>query len=443
LETKLEAPAIKNRGRYLVIFMIALVGGFITKLPYLSGTFYTAIETGMGLTREQIGLLGTMYGLVNFILYIPGGVLADRFSYKKLVIIGGLSTAALGFLYATLPQYAIVLLIFGAFAITTVFIFWAAMIKAVNNQGGKDEQGRMFGTLEGMRYFVGVVATLVSAQVFAKFVGEDYSNMAGGLQAVIVYYSILLVVSSGLVALFLKEPGKPVRQEGEAPAKVSFSELFTALKYPKLWMCGLLVFCNYFSLMSNYSNPYFQDGFGLDPVTAANLTTYLGILVVIVSAFIGGIIADKIGSRVKFYSIMFVGMSVFSAVLPFIPRENAYAWVFFAALAAYCLFGYAIRALYFATLDDINMPKNLAGSASSVISLVGYLPEIFTGVIIGGIMDQDLMRGYNVSFAMMFVPSVLGIVLSILLLRMIKKDAARAAAPAEYGDAVYYDTENR
>ncbi|GHT81875.1 hypothetical protein FACS1894130_13520 [Spirochaetia bacterium] len=162
----------KKVQRYVTIFFIAFVGGFITKLPYIMGSYYTALELATGATRMQLGMLSTIYGIVNFIVYLPGGYLADRVSAKKLVVIGALGTAVFGLWYAALPGFIWLLVIHMGFAVTSVFIFWAAMVKAVNNLGTDAEQGKMFGFLEGSRYLVGILAMYGSIAVFGQFTDE-------------------------------------------------------------------------------------------------------------------------------------------------------------------------------------------------------------------------------------------------------------------------------
>ncbi|MDR0656547.1 MAG: hypothetical protein LBG22_09570, partial [Treponema sp.] len=105
--------------RYLVILFIALAGGVITKLPYLFGAYYMPLIKATGITNAQLGLMSTAYGVVNFLCYLPGGILADRFSAKKLVVIATLGTAAIGFIYSALPGFVWLLVIQMGFAITT------------------------------------------------------------------------------------------------------------------------------------------------------------------------------------------------------------------------------------------------------------------------------------------------------------------------------------
>jgi MFS family permease len=420
--------------RYLVIFFIALAGGVITKLPYLAGGYYIPLIKATGITNTQLGLMAAAYGIVNFICYLPGGLLADRFSAKKLVVAACLSTAAIGFCYSFLPSFIWLLVIQMGFAITTVFVFWAAMIKAVNNLGTASEQGKMFGALEGTRYLIGIIVSYGSIAVFSAFAEE-----VAGFRGVIIYYSILLVIAGILVGLFLKEtktPGAAVeRGKTEEPAapggKMILKDFIAILKYPPIWMCGTLVFCAYAAgCFSNYINPYFVTGFGVSSKMAALLTTTAVSISAVAAAYLAGFLADKIGSRIKYIAANFVLMAVFSIVLLVIPVGPALLWVFWvpSVLLFFCY--YSIKALFFSTIDDVSIPKHLAGAASGVISLVGYAPEIFIYVLIGRVIDTntDSNLGYRISFIAMAAAAGIGILCSWVLLRMLKKQGAPETA---------------
>ena len=62
----------------LILMMLALATIYV--LPYLRYTFYIPLQEAMNLVGEnkKYGMLTSMYGIANFLLYIPGGWMADR-----------------------------------------------------------------------------------------------------------------------------------------------------------------------------------------------------------------------------------------------------------------------------------------------------------------------------------------------------------------------------
>ena len=91
--------------KYLTIIALGLAGGSIYFLPYIKYVFYDAQISTMGITNTQSGLMLTMYTIGNMILYIPGGIIADKVSPKKALVISLLSTTALAYIYAFFYEF--------------------------------------------------------------------------------------------------------------------------------------------------------------------------------------------------------------------------------------------------------------------------------------------------------------------------------------------------
>ena len=95
----------KKRG---IIFLLAF-SCLCYNLPYLSSTFYTQFLDAFKLSNKQVGVLMTMFSLTATPGYLFGGMLADRFSPKKLIILSLLLTAALGFIVSFVNGYTILM----------------------------------------------------------------------------------------------------------------------------------------------------------------------------------------------------------------------------------------------------------------------------------------------------------------------------------------------
>ena len=131
--------------KYLTVITLGLAGGSIYFLPYVKYIFYDAQLAAMHMSNTQSGLLLTMYTVGNMILYIPGGIIADKVSPKKALIISLLSTSALAFLYAFTMDFKIAMFIWMGLSFSTAFVFWSALMKAVRIIGTEEEQGFMYG----------------------------------------------------------------------------------------------------------------------------------------------------------------------------------------------------------------------------------------------------------------------------------------------------------
>lgn len=414
--------------KWLTLIIVALAGGLITKLPYLRETYMDPLQRATGATKAQLGLLMSAYGIVNFICYFPGGVLADKFSSKKLIMISCFGTAAAGLWYWTMPGFGALVVIHAIFAVTTVFTFWAAMVKSINNLGGPEEQGRLFGMLEGGRGLIGTLAAFGSVAVFGMAADD-----VGGMKNAILYYSVLLIVAGVLAMIFMKD-NKPVAA-AETKNPLNVKDVMAVVKMPMVWLCGILGVCNYSALIFHgYITGYLSEAFGLSATLVANLSVVRTYFMMMVGAFVAGIISDKVGSRIKFIQWAFLGMAVFATLYCVIPTGGAAAIPLIVAnFVCYGLCLYSIKALYFSTIDEVLVPKKLAGTASGIISLVTYSVEIFLYTLSGNMVDKYTgtatpFKGYIHCFIAMSILSAIGFIVGFILLRMIKKAKAAQAA---------------
>jgi len=112
----------------------------------------------------------------------------------------------------------------------------------------------------------------------------------------------------------------------------------------------------------------------------------------------------------------FIGMSIFSFVYLLIPTNRSLLWIVVVNFILQGLSLLAVKALYFAPIDELCISKSLAGTASGIISVVGYAPEIFLYTVAGNILDNNAgIAGYRILFVTTGVISLLGLVLVIVL----------------------------
>lgn len=417
-----------NFRKYLTLFIVALAGGIITKLPYLRETYMEPLSLATGATYTQLGLIMSAYGIVNFICYFPGGVLADKFSCKTLIVISCFGTALAGFWYWTLPSFIWLVVIHAVFAITTVFTFWAAMVKSINRLGTEEEQGRLFGLLEGGRGLIGTLVAFGSVAVFGIA-----SDAIGGMKNAILYYSILMAVAGVLAVIFL-ENDKPAATEAGSVKPLNKKDFIEVAKMPRVWLCGALGICNYSALIFHgYITGYLSNAFGLSDTVVGNLSVIRTYVMMMLGAFVAGFIADKIGSRIKLIKWAFVGMTIFASLYVLIPTHGAGVPLVICNFVVYGLFLYSIKAMYFSTIDEVLVPKRLAGTASGIISLCTYAPEVFLYTVSGNIVDKYVntatpLRGYHICFIMMAVLSAIGFICGTVLMKMNEKARAEAHA---------------
>ena len=157
-----------------------------------------------------------------------------------------------------------------------------------------------------------------------------------------------------------------------------------------------------------------------DEIEAAKIGAFLLYIRPIVGISIG-LLADR--SKASRWLIigfitMLIGALLFSSGWI---EGNAYTF-FFLSLIIVATATYAVRVLYFVTLEEANIPLITTGTVIGAISLVGFTPDIFVGPVMGYLLDSSPgIRGHQHVFIMLAIFAATGLVTSINFKRNLKR----------------------
>lgn len=248
----------------------------IYNLPYLSSTFYTQFLEAFNLSNTQAGILITFFSLTATPGYLFGGMLADKFSPKKLIILSLLMTAALGYAMYFMSGYTVLMVCYFGFGISTTFIHWSAFMKLIRAQADdKDDQGRTFGTFEWCYALVGAVA---SYGLLALLGYVSSFKIATAL-----YATILVIIA--LLVIFLLKDVKGINDNDFNVRMVK-----QAIAHPVTWLNGLIVMGMFIvATGSAYLNPYLNGVFGTSVAFATSFAIMNKCIVRLCVVGVGGI----------------------------------------------------------------------------------------------------------------------------------------------------------
>mgnify|MGYP001121134277 CR=1 FL=1 len=398
----------KNWKQWLSLFCLCVGGGTIYKLPYIRDVFYVQFQEAFGATNTQMGLMMTVYAITCAVSFLPGGWLTDLIPAKYLVSIGLFTTGATGLLLMSIPPMSVVLLAQGIFGITTTLLFWEAMFKGVRILGSAEEQGRLFGLLEGGR---GIASTLISFAALAVCAKLGEGKL--GMQGTIIFYSVVLMLL-GVMCFFLMDKN-PV--EGKINARECLAGMVQVLKLPKVWLAGLIVFCGYASYQClSYFTPYLVDVYGMSASMGSVISIIRTYILAIIIAPIGGALADKKGSKIKFLQYIYV-IGIILALLPvfIVPGDGTLILMVIVMLCVAATV-MVLRGIYYSTTAEINIPVVLAGAALGIMSQLGNAPDFFLQTMCGWFIDSHPGRaGYQMVFITMAILCVFGMVFCMIL----------------------------
>ena len=412
---------------FRIMFMIALVfaGEQVFGLPFHTQRFFKSTFLDVfNITNTQLGDLFAVYGVFAMIAYFPGGAVADRFSARALLTTSLFATGIGGLYMATIPGPTGLAFLYGYFGITTIFLFWAALIKATRDWGGDRTQGAAFGILESGRGLCAVLVSLGAIELFAHLMPADVrgataEEQTAAFQAVIFTYSIVTMLAAALVWYAV-----PKEKTG---ADVEFNPLLgmsKVIRRPIVWATAGIIICAYcgFKGLDNYQL-YAVQVLGKDEIEASRLVNW-GAWTRIVAAVTAGLVADRFDSARSLgviFGLLCVGYAVLSMAVP----EGAGIIIIYLTFFLTYFAVFALRGIYFALLHENRTPKYLTGAAVGIISLVGYTPEVFFAPIAGRILDANPgLTGFHNYFLFLASIAASGIVLVLVALWLHRRGPA-------------------
>ena len=405
--------------KYGTLLLLATGAGIIFQLPYIRETFYVPIQNAMNLSKAQMGLLSSGYATMSLFSYFIGGIIADKFSARKLLTFSFIATGALGLWFSTFPGYTISRVIFVLMGISTIITYWSACIKATRMLGTEEEQGRLFGLQEGLRGIMNALLVFGMTAAFTHFADE-----VAGASAAIKVCSIVVIIIGILNFIFIEDTKKEENSESFIDVTKG---MFKALLIPRVWLLVAIVFTAYsvYGLIA-YATTFAQKFYGLSAASAATLG---GIRYLIQGAggIVGGFLADKMKSRFKVIIGGCIGLALSFALFIVVPAKASLCVMVVANFFVGLFFIYAVRSQYFAVHDDAGIPLNMSGRVSGIASCLGYTPDIFMYTLVGSWMDNYGRTGYNMTWAYAMVAAVLCAIITFILSRIVKKEKAAKA----------------
>lgn len=401
-------------------FLVLGVGAYIIYQPiYEKNTYYDAFISAFNVTNSQFSAMFSAFSLVSLLAYFPGGILADKFSPRKLLTFSFISTGLLALWESSFPSYQVGMLIFGAMGATTTLTFWAAMIKATR-QFGRSMAGEStaLGSQEGVR---NIGKMIIATGAVALF--RHYTDINAGLASVL-RYDAAICIFCGVASWFIFKDNSD--KEDVVFKGGLGKQLLLCLKNPAVWLVSLIVFGSY-ALSANIAGYISKIGtakFSLSVGIAATCVTF-STYVQPIGSFVGGWIGDKLGATkaLALSTICLMCCAVAILMLPASPSMMiAYAAIYFVFTA----FRGAARGQYYGPLREAGVPLALSGTATGLIATIGYSSDTFLPLISGKMLDsmEKLVAIKNIIIILLCFGAFSLAISAVMLKRMKAKGSA-------------------
>ena len=415
---------MEGKQPYFKLIVLIMAGTSSFYLPFgLPRVFRPTFLDVFSINNLELGLCFSVYGVIALFSYFFGGGLADRIKPNVLMASSLFMTAAGGLYMATYPSILGLKVLYGFWGFTTVFLFWAAMIKATRMWGGSANQLRAFAFLDGGRGLVAALLGSMGVVVFGSMLTEGIATISiddkKNSFSLVIYITSAFVITVGILCLiFLRSKGTDDELIKE---KIGLGQLFEVLKIPSVWYLMVIILCAYFGYkVTDIGSLYANEVMDYDEINSANLATILLFLRPVLGLLIG-LFASSIKSA-NFLVISFVflltGSSIFASGVNS-PKLNL---IFLISVIIVAVGAYSARFLYFAVLQEGRIPLYLTGTAVGIISFIGYTPDIFSGPLIGVLLDNNPGEyGHQLVFVVLGIFSIIGLIAAVGFKRFVNK----------------------
>ena len=350
---------------------------------------FPLLEREFGLTLEQLGWLGSSFGLVYGLCAPLAGRLIDR-GRRKTAILGGLHAwSAICMLTALSRGFGQLLAFRAAEGLGETFYFPASM-SLVSDYHGKGTRSRALG-LHQTSVYIGTIA----GGYFAGLVGQQY-----GWRWSFVVFGGLGILLGIVLRRFLIEPDRGAADR-VAAASTRKNAYATFWRTPTvLILLGAFLCANFVAVVVLTWMPKFlYDKFHLS-LAAAGLTATVFIqLASMAGAPVGGWLADRLRARRPGGRLMVQAAGLLGGA-PFVVlcgATRSIGWLI-VALTAWGFFKGLYDANIFASVFDV-VPPEARGRATGLMNMVGWLGGGGAAPIAIGYIAQRESLGLAISLA--------------------------------------------
>ncbi len=303
-------------------------------------------------------------------------------------------------------------LLYAYWGFTTVFLFWAPIIKATTVIGGKKNQGKTFSFLDAGRGLVASSIGIIGVIIFSLVMTNEISTATiddkkEAFKYVIGVSSLIVFIIGIFVNYSLRIDSSKEHIIG------NLDEMKKLFKSKSVIYIGLIILCAYMGYkITDIYSLYASEVMMFDDIQSAKVGAYQQYLRPIVCLIIA-IYTDKIGNInniVYGFIIMLFGSILFASGLITFSLNS----LFIFSLIIVAIGTYAIRGLYFSILRDGKIPIILSGTAIGIVSIIGYTPDIFATPLYGYLLDAyPGIKGHQLVYLVLTMFSLIGIYVSL------------------------------
>lgn len=395
----MSVTSIKNfkRTMYILLFLGWALGNLDR---YVINYAVVFIGKDLVLTNTQTGLILSSFFLGYAIMQIPGGLLADKYGAKRIIILAIVAWSIFTGLTAvawSLVSLIIVRFLFGFFEAG----FQPSAASLIAQVFPKNERGKAIAVMMSSGALIIMIVPIISAWLLITI----------GWRVIFIICAILGVIVAYLYWRYIQLSKVEVEEEIIQTTGKKEAVLKHVLKIPMMWTVLLALFGIYAVNWGMWSwlPTYLTNVRNLDIVTIGWLQLIPG-GTMFIAMLVNGVIIDKLSLRKNKYVGASVALLIAIFVLLMFQTKSIGLFITY---QAFITIGITYLILLLPTMIINVVPVFMSGTAIGVGNTSAQLAGFATPMMIGFMVDAfngsyDAVAWLLVGFAMLCVMAMLG-----------------------------------
>jgi len=423
-----------GKGHRIFLLVLVSIGSSIIYTPaYLKNVFYDPLMEALDCSNADLGMMLSAYAITATICYLPSGIIADKVRVRTLGWVGFVLTAILTYIYALLPSIGMLMVLFVGMGITTILIWWGIRFKLVRLISSEEDYPSNIGMSYGLYGAAGLLMGLVNMWIIQLLA----DNMQMAVRTLLIFVGTVILILGILTYFFVPKFEGEIAAEGGG---FSLKEVGQAVKHPVVWLsAGCMFFVYFYYTGVTYTTPYLKSvmGASLGIVSLVSIIRTYGIT--LFSGPVFGLLAKKAGSpsRVIWVGSIVAAFGLLAFIfLPATPAMSIFAAVIIIALG---FIANGVFGVVSSQLTEGKVPMAFFGTATGILSVIGFLPDTFSSTWFGSMIDRSGNDAYSTIFLILAGAAVIAALFALALLWYVRRSGTNGT---DVDDGVVEEEQN-
>lgn len=404
-----------SKQKLMIFIILSATVALAYQLPYLKYSFYDQMMEALQLNDIQMAGTSTAITLANTICYPLGGILANRFSTRKMILVSLLGMLVTTIAFAFTTNYVLLLIIHVSYGFFGIATLWSAYLAGIRALADADTQSTIFGSSESTR---GILQTLC-AFLFLALMNHAVTPLMGFRSVMLVGAAIVAVF---LVLAWIYLPKEEVKAQEEASEKFP---LMSVLTNKGVWITIMVIMCSYttWTVGNNYLSTYTVRVLGISNTLASSIAIVRSYIIVLAAGFVGGWVLDRFKFKGNGFMIF---LSITAVAVAGVMATNKVMPICIGLTLFLALMTNIMKSTYWSIMEQAGIPANMTAFATGIISFIAFIPDFILPMVCGNWITKaqdagNVAAGFNKIFMLLIAFSIVGVFSAYLLTKQTKQ----------------------